>query len=223
MHDLMVTTFQACILLLFNARDQCSFDEMQQMLNLPTDVLKQAVRSLCLGKHPILLKEPRHGDVDTSDVFTYHAAFTVMEQCVKVPMLAAKTPLEDQASSSDMIVAEVAKKERAHQIEYCVFKMIQLHKRLEHRELVAKAIEHHGKRYAHGFPQRTFTPTAEMVEDMIIQLIQRDDMECEDMDIARSLARVAETSRTMDKTQWEVAFRARNRSAQSNLVYRYLP
>ena len=35
-HDLMVSTYQACILLIFNEQDTHSFSDMQQSLNLPT-------------------------------------------------------------------------------------------------------------------------------------------------------------------------------------------
>ena len=40
-HDLMVSTYQACILLIFNEQDTHSFSDMQQSLNLPPEELKR--------------------------------------------------------------------------------------------------------------------------------------------------------------------------------------
>ena len=89
----MVSTYQACILLIFNEQDTYTFLDMQQMLNLPAEELKRSTfrctsnsvhfhrasralppilralllgryaLSLCVGKYKILVKEPASKEV----------------------------------------------------------------------------------------------------------------------------------------------------------------
>ena len=62
----MVSTCQACALLLFNAQDSYSFSDIQQHLNLPAEELKRYMMSLAgaaKGKVKILSKTPAGTEV----------------------------------------------------------------------------------------------------------------------------------------------------------------
>ncbi len=58
-HELTVTTYQMCILLLFNEVEQMSYTEISQATEIPAADLKRALQGLaCVKGKSVLRKEP---------------------------------------------------------------------------------------------------------------------------------------------------------------------
>lgn len=57
-HDLIVTTFQMCILMLFNKKEVLSLEDFAE-LQIPEAELKRHLISLCTPKHRILKKSSK--------------------------------------------------------------------------------------------------------------------------------------------------------------------
>jgi len=133
-HDLMVSTYQACILLLFNTQEKYTCEEMQKALNMPIDELKRYMLSLSLGKYRILHKTPASKEVASADVFSVNNEFTDRARRIKVPMLTAKVTVEEKESTRQTV-----DEDRKHAIEAAIVRIMKTRKTLDHQKLVLEA------------------------------------------------------------------------------------
>merc|ERR1719399_1995724 len=61
-HELNVTTYQMCILMLFNSHQQCSYQELREFTNIPLDDLKRHLMSLYVNPKAKILVKVSVGD-----------------------------------------------------------------------------------------------------------------------------------------------------------------
>ncbi|KAI7979567.1 Cullin-3A [Camellia lanceoleosa] len=70
-HELNVSTYQMCILMLFNSADQASYKEIDQATETPAADLKRSLQSLaCVKGKNVLRKEPMSKEVAEDDHFS---------------------------------------------------------------------------------------------------------------------------------------------------------
>ncbi|KAH0733608.1 hypothetical protein KY289_004796 [Solanum tuberosum] len=96
--ELVVTTYQASALLLFNASDRLSYQEIMTQLNLSDDDVVRLLHSLSCAKYKILNKEPSTKTVSPTDVFEFNSKFTDKMRRIKIPLPPVdekKTVIED--------------------------------------------------------------------------------------------------------------------------------
>ena len=77
-HIIQVSTYQMCILMLFNSRDKLTYEEIQSETDIPERDLVRALQSLAMGKptQRILVKNPRTKEIEPSHVFSVNDGFT---------------------------------------------------------------------------------------------------------------------------------------------------
>ena len=85
--ELIVTTYQAALLLLFNEFDRLSYSEIVTQLNLPDDDAVRVLHSLSCGKYKILDKEPSNRTISPNDIFQFNRKFTDKMRRIKVHFL----------------------------------------------------------------------------------------------------------------------------------------
>ncbi|EOD33762.1 hypothetical protein EMIHUDRAFT_229261 [Emiliania huxleyi CCMP1516] len=173
-HDLLVSTYQACILLLFNEADSMAFSDIQGRLNLPAEELKRCVLSLCGGKYKILTKDPAGREVAPTDTLSYNATFSDRARRIKVPMIAAKMTQEEKDAA-----LKQAELERKHVVEWGIIKVMMREKRVEHEDLAEKAQAVIRTRPSWTTSWTNFTLARDYFDAMVVDLIRREHLEPE--------------------------------------------
>ncbi|KAK9945610.1 hypothetical protein M0R45_011117 [Rubus argutus] len=74
--ELVVSTYQAALLLLFNTAERLSYSEILTQLNLTHDDLVRLLHSLSCAKYKILIKEPATKTISPNDNFEFNSKFT---------------------------------------------------------------------------------------------------------------------------------------------------
>lgn len=82
--ELIVGTYQAAVLLLFNSADRLSYSEINTQLNLSDDDLIRVLQSLSCAKYKVLNKEPNTRTVSPSDYFEFNRKFSDRMRRIRV-------------------------------------------------------------------------------------------------------------------------------------------
>eukprot|EP01061_Rhynchopus_euleeides_P029082 TRINITY_DN474_c0_g1_i4.p1 TRINITY_DN474_c0_g1~~TRINITY_DN474_c0_g1_i4.p1 ORF type:complete len:654 (+),score=261.67 TRINITY_DN474_c0_g1_i4:250-1962(+) len=138
--QLQVTAFQACVLLLFNDREEITGEGFVKELTLPWEETKKALQSLAMGKYKLLLKVVPEGakatkSVDESDTFKVNTTFTGQSRKLKIPTVVAKT----SHKVAQQVTATV-EEDRRHAIEACIVRIMKSRKQMEHPVLIGECI-----------------------------------------------------------------------------------
>ncbi|MBA0782308.1 hypothetical protein Gotri_003161 [Gossypium trilobum] len=84
-HELNVSTYQMCVLMLFNNADRLSYKEVEQATGIPASDLKRCLQSMaCVKGKNVLRKEPMSKDIGEDDAFFVNDKFTSKFYKVKI-------------------------------------------------------------------------------------------------------------------------------------------
>jgi cullin 1 len=157
--ELIVTTYQAALLLLFNGADKLSYSEIVTQLNLSDDDVIRLLHSLSCAKYKILNKEPNNKSISPNDVFEFNSKFTDKMRRIKIPL----PPVDEKKK-----VVEDVDKDRRYAIDASIVRIMKSRKVLNHQQLVMECVEQLG---------RMFKPDFKAIKKRIEDLITRDYLE----------------------------------------------
>eukprot|EP01018_Ginkgo_biloba_P018328 Gb_16689 [translate_table: standard] len=157
--ELIVTTYQASALLLFNASERLSYSEVKSQLNLTDEDIVRLLHSLACAKHKILNKEPNTKTVAQTDCFEFNAKFTDKMRRIKIPL----PPVDEKKK-----VIEDVDKDRRYAIDASIVRIMKSRKVLSHQQLVMDCVEQLG---------RMFKPDFKAIKKRIEDLITREYLE----------------------------------------------
>jgi cullin 3 len=90
-YDLNVTTYQMCILMLFNEKPSYTFRDLIEITKIPKQELKLHMVSMTLKKYQLFHKTPKSKAVNEDDTFTVNAKFKSKMMKVRVPLVTVKS------------------------------------------------------------------------------------------------------------------------------------
>eukprot|EP00243_Klebsormidium_subtile_P006329 TRINITY_DN2673_c0_g1_i1.p1 TRINITY_DN2673_c0_g1~~TRINITY_DN2673_c0_g1_i1.p1 ORF type:complete len:750 (+),score=285.37 TRINITY_DN2673_c0_g1_i1:24-2252(+) len=157
--ELILTTYQASVLLLFNAADSLSYSDIKSQLNLTDEDVIRLLHSLSCAKFKILSKTPNDRTISQNDTFAFNLAFTNPLRRVKVPL----PPMDEKKK-----VIEDVDKDRRYAIDASIVRIMKSRKVLAHQQLVLECVEQLG---------RMFKPDFKVIKKRIEDLISREYLE----------------------------------------------
>jgi hypothetical protein len=164
-HELNVSTYQMCILLLFNTADSLTYAEIAEQTGVPSGDLKRNLQSLaCVKGKNVLRKEPMGKDIEESDTFFFNDRFTCKLHKVKIGTVAAQKESEPEKLETRQRIED----DRKPQIEAAIVRIMKARRVLDHNTIISEVTKQLSSR---------FMPNPAVVKKRIESLIEREFLE----------------------------------------------
>ncbi|RDX62284.1 Cullin-3A, partial [Mucuna pruriens] len=169
-HELNVSTYQMCVLMLFNNADRLTCKEIEQATAIPMSDLRRCLQSLaCVKGKNVLRKEPMSKDIAEDDLFFFNDKFTSKFFKVKIGTVAAQRESEPENLETRQRVEE----DRKPQIEAAIVRIMKSRRTLDHNNIVAEVTKQ---------LQSRFLPNPVVIKKRIESLIEREFLERDKVD-----------------------------------------
>jgi cullin 3 len=164
-HELNVSTYQMCVLMLFNSADVLTYREIEQATSIPAADLKRCLQSLALVKgKQVLRKEPMSRDIADDDSFCVNDKFTSKLFKVKIGTVVAQKETDPEKLETRQRVEE----DRKPQIEAAIVRIMKSRRVLDHNSIMTEVTKQ---------LQPRFLPNPIVIKKRIESLIEREFLE----------------------------------------------
>lgn len=136
--DLLVSGFQASVLLLFNqvADDgSLTYDQIRTGTGLQGNELDRTLQSLACAKFRVITKHPKGREVKPTDTFTYNKAFRDEKRRIKINQIQLKETKEENDATHERIA-----RDRRFETQAAIVRIMKSRKTMGHSDLVAEVI-----------------------------------------------------------------------------------
>ncbi|GAB2297208.1 hypothetical protein Dimus_031321 [Dionaea muscipula] len=169
-HELNVSTYQMCVIMLFNNTDRLTYKEIEQATEIPAVDLKRCLQSLaCVKGKNILRKEPMSKDIGENDVILFNDKFASKFYKVKIGTVVAQKESEPEKQETRQRVEE----DRKPQIEAAIVRIMKSRKVLDHNNIITEVTKQ---------LQSRFLPNPVEIKKRIESLIEREFLERDNAD-----------------------------------------
>lgn len=142
--ELLVSAFQAVVLLLFNSVPEGGFlayEQISKATGLKGHDLSRTLQSLACGRARVLSKHPKSRDVNSTDTFTFNKSFSDPKNRVKINQIQHKETQEENTSTHERIVLD-----RRFETQAAIVRIMKSRKKMGHAELQAEVLGMMNKR-----------------------------------------------------------------------------
>lgn len=162
---LVVSTYQACVLNLFNDREEISFRDMAAATGIPIQDLKRQLFPLINAKgKQIMNKNPAGKEITDQCVFSINENFTSKLFRVKIANAGAMKETEPEKQDTRAKVEE----DRKPQIEAAIVRIMKARRVLDHHSIITEVTRQLSSR---------FNPNPVVIKKRIESLIEREFIE----------------------------------------------
>ena len=161
--ELVISTYQACILMLFNQQEEYTISDISTATKLPVDGLMKYMQTLALSKYQILTKSPKGKEMSESDVFTFNRGFTDRLRKIKMSLLVTKVSQDEKLSTKQTV-----DEDRKHAVEASIVRVMKARKTMAHQQLVMEVSQQ---------LMKLFKPDPKVIKNRIESLISREYLE----------------------------------------------
>ncbi|XP_073054307.1 cullin-3A-like [Primulina eburnea] len=169
-YELNVSTYQMCVLMLFNSADSLTYREIEQATEISSSDLKRCLQSLaCVKGKNVLRKDPMSKDIGEDDIFSVNDKFTSKLRKVKIGTVVAQKESEPEKQETRQRVEE----DRKPQIEAAIVRVMKARRVLDHNNIIAEVTKQ---------LQSRFLANPGEIKKRIESLIERDFLERDTVD-----------------------------------------
>jgi len=161
-YEMSVSSYQMCILMMFNDQQTISYQGLIQNMQISETDLKSHLIPLC--QYKILQKSPVGKDFKMDDSFQVNFSYHNNMIKIKVPVMFSK--IQKQVENADL--QEKVEDDRKHMIEATLVKVMKSRKRLSHNDLITEATK---------ILSNKFIPDVTVIKKRIEGLIEREYLE----------------------------------------------
>jgi Cullin family/Cullin protein neddylation domain len=136
--DLVVSGFQAVVLLLFNdtpAGGSLSYNDIQAASGLSDAELRRTLQSLACAKYRVLTKDPKGREVNNTDTFTINENFSDPKMRIKINQIQLKETKEENKETHQRVAQD-----RVFETQAAIVRIMKSKKTITHNELIIDVI-----------------------------------------------------------------------------------
>ncbi|KAH0562716.1 hypothetical protein GP486_002621, partial [Trichoglossum hirsutum] len=137
--ELVVSSFQAIVLLLFNGVEggaHLTFDQIQTASGLSDPELKRTLQSLACGRSRVLNKTPKGRDINVTDTFSVNLAFQDPKYRIKINQVQLKETKQENKETHERVAQD-----RQYETQAALVRIMKSRKVISHNELIAEVIK----------------------------------------------------------------------------------